>query len=76
MVQKPASECYVIERLIVEWSDYYTILDAVRVGLPDGQYFTSLASILLLIQQKPVFWKSVAEAGILKIKVCFNFEKN
>jgi len=35
--------------------------------LPDGRYFTALAGILLLIWPRPVFCKSVPEAGILKI---------
>jgi len=37
------------------------------LGLPNGRYFTGLAGISLLIWQRPLFWKSVPEAGILKI---------
>jgi len=42
-----------------------------RIGLPDGRYFTGLAGILQLILaeagKRPVFGKSVPDAGIVKI---------
>jgi len=38
--------------------------DNIKVELPDGRYFTAN---LAEAGNKPVFWKSVPEAGILKI---------
>ena len=44
-----------------------------KLGLPDGRYFTCparyFAANLEEAGKKPVFWKSVPEAGILKINV-------
>jgi len=55
------------------WKLHKTRIKVRDMGFPDGHYFTATEA-----GKKSVFWKSVLEAGILKIKyiICRNYKMN